>query len=493
MLFRPAKIVAVEEPTPAVNPAVLSMGRAMGLMTLVSLGAKVMAFVTQWVVGAVLAPADFASYAAVLSLQSIVGATRDAGVGKYLVQTGSYTTRAYVAALIAVIGALALAALLGTASFALRAPMGQMELPMLVLPIAMGLPLQAMSSVLAAKLRLDGAYSSLARAESGSALVQAVVTISLVLAGAGAQGLVVGLGAQVLAMFCLARAAVQGGVPYQPFTPTMIREIVGATKWIVLAGIAIAMVLRGDALVLSFHESKTKVGFYFFGVQLVVAATAVLSSSLQTVLLPEFARSLVGTEGGLQRVYTEAQRRILQLSVPLTVLGVTAAPHLIHVLWKGRWDDAAIVVQGALAAFGIKVHSSVAGVALEAAGRWRLRVTTLTAEAIFLMIGSAVMFFDGSLRSLVISTTVARISASSIVLLTSTRELGLSHHSLLPLTREWVPYVVFALVMLVVENVIKPEGTKEHFLFAVTFGLVGAMIFIVGYKNKVVGNYTKRL
>src|SRR5690606_30941808 len=53
--------------------------------------------------------------------------------------------------------------------------------------------------------------------------------------------------------------------PLLPVERENTRALLGATKWLLVGNLGLALIIQGDYLVLSFVESRAVLGYYFFG------------------------------------------------------------------------------------------------------------------------------------------------------------------------------------------------------------------------------------
>ena len=111
-----------------------------------------------------------------------------------------------------------------------------------------------------------------------------------------------------------------------------------------LTALASALTINGDYLAISLLQSKELLGVYFFGYQLSLALVALVTSSLDTVMMPTF--SALGGEPSRQTELFMRGIRLLAVASTFACFGLAlAAPALIHGLWAGKWDEAIPVVQ----------------------------------------------------------------------------------------------------------------------------------------------------
>lgn len=375
--------------------------------------AKLGSVLSQWVLGLVLYPEDFAILAAVLSFQVFISSLKDGGVGKYLVQTQNYERNAYHASAFALVLNI-FALLVAIAIMPLyQKSTGFNELVWLLLPILLLMPIQSAISIYQAKLRIELRFKEIAWVETISQGLQYAIIVILAFAGFGVVSTVLGICFAALFQIIAYKIKTGALISSEQFTLAIFKFYFKKCLWIIIAAIGMGLALRGNIMVLNFHPDKSGVGTYFFGYQTAVAATIIFTASFQVVVVP-IMRKLIELPTEIVNLIRDYEYKILKICVPLCVLSSVLAPYLFHHAWGGRWDDAVIVFQAVMLTAPVKLLASIYGLYLEAKGMWARRAAWIFVDGFMLTCSASLYYLDNSLQYVAISLLIYRVIFSVV-------------------------------------------------------------------------------
>ncbi|MFM1890335.1 MAG: hypothetical protein RLZZ565_1092 [Planctomycetota bacterium] len=409
--------------------ASLSLGRASvrgaAWIAAAGIASKFVSVAVQFALGWLLGEGDFAIYGTAISLTVFTSALTDGGVQKLLrQQPHRYSELVGSAVAVSAVSAVLGAAILTVFAFASPKLYGTESIKPLVLVLAANVPVTAAAAFMRTRLHIDLRFRAIAIRDAATVFAQGGLTVLLAWSGFGALSFVLPLlavtaaEAVVLALIGGAREFNLGGI-----TAASVRAIVRSSGWIMLASACGVLVLRGDYLAMGF-VAESMLGYYFFGFQLAASTMTLLTSGAYGVLLPALSR--VASEPIRLRVAFERATRLAAfLIAPGGVFIAIAGPAAVHLLWKGRWDEAIPVVQAVALSASMRGLAVVSGAGVEAAGRWRLRAGIEAIDGVSLVATILVAVgMGGSLAQVAIAVGLQRIAAGVLHLSAASAAVG---------------------------------------------------------------------
>lgn len=170
-------------------------------------------------------------------------------------------------------------------------------------------------------------------------------------------------------------------------------------RWIMLSAFLIALIQRGDYFVFGFLVEPKIVGLYFFGFQLISSFSNMLTGSLNQVFMPSLAK-LNYQPNDQARSFESASALMLASVFPVFYLLVIALPDVIHYLWSGKWDEAAIVCQILCLVMPIRFVVPLARSLFEARGLWRFNSMMMGVNAAGVLLAAGVGGIAGDIESM---------------------------------------------------------------------------------------------
>lgn len=354
-----------------------------------SLIGRLASFGSQFVLGWLLAPEDFALYAIAISVSSLLWAIKNGGLREILVQRGQeYDALAPGAARIALGFNLVLCVILAAWAPILARLYSAPSLPPLIWIVALYIIANTPATILYAKLSTDMRFKALCLIGSASMTMRHLCAIGLAVLGFGAASFVLPLLFVAifdsLAYLRAVRSWPRGGLP----TREVFRQTVGAARWVMLGTLAATLLEQGDYLTLGLLQDKHTVGVYFFGFQLNVALELLFISGLQSVMLPAFTR--LNDQRERQKAgFIRACGMLCFVSAPLSFCMAIAAEPVVSLLWQGKWDAATPVFQLMLCGLSARLLVPLSIALVESSGNWRLRSLLMAIDGLGLVLATA--------------------------------------------------------------------------------------------------------
>jgi O-antigen/teichoic acid export membrane protein len=379
------------QPCERANDSHASVLRGMSWMTLNTIGARLVTFGAQIILGWILLPEDFGLYALALSVSNAVAAIRNGGSHLLLVSHGDrYDTNASPLTQYALVLNLAAFGILLVAAPLFAAHFHSSRIGWLIACIGLSIPMGTLANTYRCKLAIDGRFREFATLGIASTIVWQIQTVVMALAGCGPYSYVVPMIFQGLFEGVLGYWYVK----QWPMTSEWIgwRRFVGLlreTRWIMLGAAMLSLALSGHYFVVGLFHDAHVVGLYFFAYQIAQTVTVLLNNSVEAVLPAMLARVNGQRE---QQAGTALGTLALLMIVSLPLSGglSVSAPSLVHWLWDGKWDDSARAVSTLAFCIPCWMVIAVVRAVLEARGSWRSRFLLLAVYG-FGGIGSAAL------------------------------------------------------------------------------------------------------
>lgn len=387
-----------------------------------SSGETAMRFLLGLALARLLQPADLGLFAMATAVFGIVQLLRDFGVSAYLQREPALTPQRFSACL----GLLACTTLVALLALLLLAEplaelLGQPGLAPLLRVLALGLPVSAFGSVMAALQLRELAAGRIAKVSWLGVASQAVVALSLPAEGAGALGLA---WAQVAATLACGLAYAGWRPVHLPWRPAWrgwgeVLRFGGASLF--ASGLAGLHAALPDLLLgrLSAPHQLGLLGRAQATVNLLqVVAGQALGFGALPVLSSRHARG-----DALAPVLHRATALLTGLGWPLLALTVAYREALVRALYGPAWLDCTPAVLPLALVAALSLAFTQFGAALAAVGRPELAAWP-TAVSLVARLGFGMLLFDGSLASFAWALCAAALVALPVQLGIAARHLG---------------------------------------------------------------------
>jgi O-antigen/teichoic acid export membrane protein len=386
---------------------------------------KLSSFIAQFVLGWLLTTEDYKVLGMLASLRMFVEGIRNGGAlpvmqqqrAKSSEQAGQFFKYGLIFNLLSAVILLASAPL---AERYFRAP----ELFGLIALVAVSFPLSTPGAFYRTQLSIDLRFAESAKIVSLCAVLNYAVMILCAALGLGPYAFVWPIIVSALAEWWLYGKASQRRVYRGRLSGADFLRIFRASKWIMLAAIAMAVALSGDYLVIGLVAADL-LGEYLFGFQLTVAFSAVISIGLYQVLLPTFS-SLQHDTKRIAGAYRKAVIMTSLVVPPVFCLSAILAPLVVHFLWAGKWDAAIPVVQAMSLCLIFRLFNPLSSSVLQAVGRWDRFATTMFLDAAIVVLAAWLGTQTGGLPEISIAVGLGRCLPVPLMIAAAARAVGLS-------------------------------------------------------------------
>lgn len=345
---------------------------------------KVLAFAGQLVLAWLLVPEEFGVYAACLVALQFTNALRSGGMGPVLVQRHRRFD------LWGPIG-FQLSVMLGLLSFALVLAATPLLTRALEEPVPSGLfwfaaaeaLLISLTIVPRAKLQSDMRFGALATFAVGSGAALIAAQVGLAAAGLGVVALLAPRPAvklvQLVLMIAVAKPQLFGPIRWRRW-----RLLLGDSAWVLLALLSFELTRQGDRVLLLWLAGAASLGLYFFAFNLATQTVTLVTTSLQSLLLPALSK-LRGQDARQRAAVASATTRLALVALPVCAVQAVIAQPLFAVLFNEEFAAGWAIYAVLNLAMIFRLMNPLAANLIQAQGRFRVYfLTHLSSATMFL-------------------------------------------------------------------------------------------------------------
>ncbi len=337
-----------------------------------TLGGRVVGFLSQLVVAAILDPRDFGVLGLTFTVTALGAMLVNFGIDFVLLQRHA-SIRLWVVP--AVWSTVALG-LLGAVLVAVAGPVAAViyhspGIPLLALIVGLSMPLTAAGTVPMVLLRARFAFAQIATINFFEIVAIQGVTILLAYAGFGALSFVIPLPVvaawRTVYLWLLTRPDMRGG--WRKIRRA--KYLLGRSSAVFATAILQAAISQGDYIALGIWASESAVGLYFFALKMASQPLLLMASSLTNVLFPTLStlRNAPLQQG--QAAFRAA--KILSLAImPAAFLQAGLIGPAIHMFFPNhKWDDSIVLMQILSVGLGFNATALIAGTLQTSRGGFR--------------------------------------------------------------------------------------------------------------------------
>lgn len=358
-------------------------------------------FLSQLLLGWILARKDFGQIALVYTITSIATLISNPGVEEVLTQRQRHLRRWATPAFwlslacsfvgMTVMITAAAAVVLVARRFENEA-YGNPQIFWMVLILALGAPLNALAVVPLSTMRSQMRFARISGINFFEIVSQQILTVVLAYLGFGAYSFVIPMpivaAARSTLLWLNARPQVRRQLQIHRWLP-----LIQSTGWLLGARMFWSTTQQGDAMLLGvIFASDVLVGEYFFGALLALQIVKVLNDNLVAVLMPAL-NSMHTDVARMEHATQRACRVLLTVMTPLALLQILLAEPAVRLVFpKDKWPSIPIVQVLSLAPMLYAFASPMAAM-INAAGRFKAHFVlwTLAATSYFLIVAPCAM------------------------------------------------------------------------------------------------------
>lgn len=242
----------------------------------------------------------------------------------------------------------------------------------LIWTLALCPPLLSLATVPTAALQIQLRFRLLAVLTGVWNLSQLALFVLLAWMGAEAYSFVASriLGAAVYAglVWWFARPTIRGGPRVRRW-----RFLIGDSALLFGTAVIYCIIAQGDALVIGSAFTTAIAGVYFFGFTLSLQTLHLVTSNLESLLLPTLSR-LQEDPVRQARAFLRATRVLATVVVPLCLMQAAAADPVIRLVFQEKWYESIPVVQVLSLGMAFLTVAMPTGSMILAQGRFKARL-----------------------------------------------------------------------------------------------------------------------
>jgi len=387
------------------------------------LSSKALLFIMQIVLGFILDVRDYGIFAVVSVALTLVAGLQNAGVSKMLIQKQDQyqaLVRNYTdfALYMGIIGACVLVAIGRIFSSLYHNP----ELFYVVGLAAVSVPFTSLISIQVARFSIDLRFREMFMIDFCVAATNLVVVIVSAYFGARYYSIGLGLVVSTIVRYLL-NMRIPTPMPTFGLSMSEFLQILGQVKWLIITAFLTGLSQQGDYFVLGRAISAESLGYYYFGFQLTANIGQLLAQGIGNTLFPIFAAMRQDPQA-LNRAFLRASS-VIHFACSTLCLGVVGfAPWLMHFVWHGKWDMAAVTAVAIALTLPMRMLSPIGCVTLDSFGKWRLRTALLVLDAISMMLAALLGAYVDDLRGASIAVALQRLVSGMVDFSFAVRVLG---------------------------------------------------------------------
>ncbi len=399
---------------------------------------KIFSFSSQYVLGKKLDDSDFKLYGLAIGLEIYVAAFRHSWVSKLLIQRGKEVDQlsmpfAWIGLFSNCIAALLLILITYTLKTTdalwdtgLYVP-GLLEL---IYWVAASYILSTFPDIYITRLKTQLEFKKLEIIRASSFMMLHASMIVFVLMGYGPLSFVMPLIVFATYQWIVCRW-VHGPIPKgRPIDLTLIREIAKPVGMLMVGSMLVALTLYGDYNVVGM-AAPYLLGTYYFGFKLVGAFLSVFTDGVNSIMLPMFAK-ISDEQHRQQSGFKTALNLLVFATAPISMGAYLIGFPLVNLIWGGKWDFAAEVVQYIGLSLVFQSVMPLAMALFESKGAWKLRLAMLSCDGVGFVLAAFIGSLIGTLPAIAGGVLVHRLIMSMIYLFFSCKLIDLKFSHVYP-------------------------------------------------------------
>ena len=389
---------------------------------------KVLNFLTQLVLGAILLDEEFGIFAIASSIAVFLRVFNDGGVAHVLVQRGKsqFDRLAGPAFWISMCFSLATGLLMAAITPLAVHLYGNSQLAPLMYLLAVTIPLSCPATILKAKLRVELRFQTIAWISVSWFLIRQSGTIILALLGYGAMSFVIPLPFVTL-LELVAVSVITRITPWKgKIRVSQWPEILGSSFWVAFAAFLRGLSSNGDYIVLGLLVPTAILGQYFFGYQLTVQFAVLMAANIQYVLFPVMSH-LASEPARQARAIVRTIRLMTLVAAPFSLIVAATISSIEALAWQEKWAAAVPLMQIFSVAAPLRLISEIVHAAIMSRGQFRRSAKLRLFEALLLMFSAwfAVRLFGANLTQIALLIAASQATFSVVLTLVVLRGYGI--------------------------------------------------------------------
>ena len=443
----------------------ISYGFAYNLITNAS--AKLLAIITQIVLGWYLTKEEFGLYALVLSLSFFMSALRNGGAERVLVQRGDeFNLLAPLIFRFSLIFNVVSFILIFIVAIIFSNYFDSEKLFWLLLIIGASGVISTPCYILISKIQIDHKFKFLAKVNLLSVLARQGSMIVLALLGFGVYSFVFPLIIESLVIILAISLSTNSWPNVKKLVYQDYKNILDSSKWIMLSSFATAVILNGNFFIINWLEGMIVLGVYFFANQLVMSLSVIFVSTMEQVVFPWLSKKVDPREYNI-RVISSLNKLIYFILPVITIAYIYISP-VIEFIWQGKWNESIDIAKILLFLVPTNLLNSFFITILQSKGMWPQRLFWLCVYALGNLIVSFVFLYIKDIYAMTIALVVFQTVLVLSEYLYIFYIMKLDYKELFKKLKYTVLYFSISLLIMCLIINISPEIIHEQFMLFIS-------------------------
>ena len=394
-----------------------------------------MSFVSQLIIGWLLAKDDFAIYALAVGVMSFTNAMVHGGANILMFQGADRIDRVLPAGMkLATIFDIGIPIIIASLAWPIAQGYDTPELATILWIIAASFPLRLLGLPYRMRAAAEGRFGDVSFSDICQSLIQQTLLIVFALCGFGAFSFVLGLPIVNIIDWLILRKRLGPAVPSVD-PPDPLKTLLKPAGMVLITSLGIALAVgTSENLILGKLASPMILAYYFFGFRLTSAISQVFGGSIRSVLIPSFAK-IKNEPQRMQTAAIKASQTLFFLTIPLFYTLAFMVGPIMHFLWQGNWDNSAIVAFALILAVPNRLGLFLNRSFLEANGRWGTTAVLVWVDGLLLATAVILSATSNDLTTIAFSIAGYRAMGGLILSIIALKLGGVGFAKIMPLLK----------------------------------------------------------
>ena len=342
------------------------------------------AFISQLVLGWILAPDDFATYALVVGVLGFTNALVHGGAHILMLQGADRINQVLPAGMrLATIFDIGIPLIIAALAWPIANAYDNAELAPMLWIIVASIPLRLLGLPYRMRAAAMGRFGDVSIADVCQNLAQHALVIIFAVVGFGPFAFVMGQPLVNLLDWLILRKRI-GPAEKRTAPPDPLRTLLKPAGLVLVSALGISLAVgTTENLILGEFASELVLAYFFFGYRLASAINQVFGNGIRFVLVPSFAQ-LKSDPERMKAAGLKAFRTFDFFMMPVSFTLALLVGPIMHVLWQGKWDESIVVAFVLLLAAPTRLGLYLNRSFLEACGQWTTAAILVWVDGILL-------------------------------------------------------------------------------------------------------------
>ncbi|MCH2160398.1 MAG: oligosaccharide flippase family protein [Phycisphaerales bacterium] len=340
-------------------------------------------FLSQLILGWVLAKEDFAIFALAVGVMAFTNALSHGGAHILMLQASDRIDRVLPAGMrLAAIFDIGIPLIIAALAWPIAKSYGSPELAPILWIIVGSFPLRLLALPCRMRAAAKGQFGDVSFADFAQSFTQQLLIVLFALCGFGVFAFVLGQPIVNVLDWLILRKRI-GPAEKGTSDPIPLKSLIKPASLVLVTALGIALAVGSAENLILGELAPAILAYYFFAYRITASINQVFGGSIRSVLVPSFAK-IKEEPKRMQAAGVRACQTSFFVTIPLFYMIAFMIGPVIHFLWQGKWDESAIVAFALILAqpnrLGLFINRSF----LEARGQWSAAAAMVWVDGILL-------------------------------------------------------------------------------------------------------------